>query len=384
VAVSVDPPLSGSDIDLLKNLFQYTPKVAILLTKADLVSDPDLEEVIGFVSTQLARNLPAAPRIFPYSTRPGFERFRQALETELIGTTLERFAGEREAILSRKLDTLLRECGDYLALSLKSAEMVESERQAMKRHMQSEKEIAGEVQWAIRLLVREAAAQTRPMVSGRLETHHSDLERALLHAFEGEFPKWTRSLATMLSSFEGWLAGALREELGAVSIRERGAFLDPLHKVRKQAFRILQEFRDRLSERTMRAFGVPLRTAETEIEMVEPGAPDIRVARVFDRNWELLSPLLPVWIIQGLVRRHFARTVSYLLYQNLSRLSAQWEERVNATLCGVEQEARRRLDDLIDTLEHLVVDSTEQAPHLRADLARLERARKALAAATRC
>ena len=71
---------------------------------------------------------------------------------------------------------------------------------------------------------------------------------------------------------------------------ERGAFLEPLHRVRKQAFRALQQFRDRLSERTLRAFGVPLRTAETEIEVVDPGAPDIRVARVFDRNWELLSP----------------------------------------------------------------------------------------------
>ncbi len=36
VAVSVDPPLSQRDIDLLKSLYQYTPKVGVLLTKADL------------------------------------------------------------------------------------------------------------------------------------------------------------------------------------------------------------------------------------------------------------------------------------------------------------------------------------------------------------
>ena len=56
VAVSVDPPLSQRDIDLLKSLYQYTPKVAVLLTKADLLSEPELAEVVEYVRAQLARN----------------------------------------------------------------------------------------------------------------------------------------------------------------------------------------------------------------------------------------------------------------------------------------------------------------------------------------
>src|ERR1035441_5655479 len=117
VAVSVDPPLSQRDIDLLKSLYQYTPKVGILLTKADLLSEPELREVVEYVHAQLARSLSGTPRVFPYSIKPGFERFRQALEAELVGATLERFAEERASILLRKMDTLLRECVDYLALS---------------------------------------------------------------------------------------------------------------------------------------------------------------------------------------------------------------------------------------------------------------------------
>ena len=381
VAVSVDPPLSQRDIDLLKSLYHYTPKVAVLLTKADLLSEQELDEVVVYVRTQLAKNLPGTPEVFPYSTRPGFERFRLALEAELISGTLERFAEERESILVRKFDTLLRECGEYLSLSLKSADMVQSERQALKQQVIGEKEIVDEVKSAVRLVVQHAAAGTRSIVSNRLEAHQNDLERALLEAFENEFPKWTKSLATMLSSFEDWLAGALREELTVLSIGERNSFLAPLHKVRRQVFRTLQEFRDRLSDRTLRAFGVPLRTTETEIDVVEPDTPDIRVGRVFDRNWELLSPLLPVWLIRAVVRRHFARTIGYLVYQNLSRLSTQWEESINAALCGVEKEARRRLDELIGTVERLVESSSnERTPQLRADLERLEKARKALVA----
>ena len=40
VAVSVDPPLSQRDIELLRKLYKYTPNVSILLTKVDLL-DPN-------------------------------------------------------------------------------------------------------------------------------------------------------------------------------------------------------------------------------------------------------------------------------------------------------------------------------------------------------
>src|ERR1035438_5621037 len=83
VAVSVDPPLSQRDIELLTSLYQYTPKVGVLLTKADLLNQQELDEVVEYVRTQLVKNLPGTPQVFPYSTKPGFERFRQALEAEL-------------------------------------------------------------------------------------------------------------------------------------------------------------------------------------------------------------------------------------------------------------------------------------------------------------
>ncbi len=40
VAIAVDPPLSQQDITLIRRLFDYTPRVAVLLTKFDLPSVP--------------------------------------------------------------------------------------------------------------------------------------------------------------------------------------------------------------------------------------------------------------------------------------------------------------------------------------------------------
>ena len=378
VAVSVDPPLSQRDIELLRSLYEYTPKVGILLTKADLVSEAELAVVIEYVRSQLARSLPSTAQVFPYSIKPGHERFRQTIESALIADTLGNFAGEQSSILSRKLDTLLRESSDYLTLSLKAAERAESERRELKEQVVGEKEARDEVKSQIRLLIQHSAARTRPIVNDQLAAHQHELARALLQEFEVEFPKWTKSLRTMLASFEDWLSGGLRDQLTELSVRERNLFLAPLHKVQKQAFRTLQHFRDRLSERTMHAFGVPLRTTETEIGVKEPSSPDVRVGRIFDRNWELLSPILPVWMIKRTVRRHFERKISYLVYQNLSRLAWQWEQSVHEALWAVEREARRRLDELIGTVERLVETGDECAPEIRADLEHLRDARRSL------
>ena len=384
VAVSVDPPLSQRDIDLLKSLYQYTPKVAVLLTKADLLSEPELAEVVEYVRTQLAKNFSGTPQVFPYSTKPGFERFREALEAELVGGTLERFAEERESILLRKMDTLLRECGDYLALSLKSAEMVQSERQALRQQVIGEKEIVDEVKSAIRLVVQHAAAGTRSMVeqpardaperpgaqrcSKPSKANFRNGPRALPPCFPRSKTGWRAPCATSLPCFPS--GNAVRSWRPCTKYGSR-------HSARCNNFGI--------ACRIAPCGRSACRCAPPKPRSMSwsPRTPDIRIGRVFDRNWELLSPILPVWMIRAVVRRHFARTISYLVYQNLSRLSTQWEESINGALWGVEKEARRRLDELMGTVERLVESGgNEQAPQLRADLERMETARKSLAAGT--
>ena len=296
---------------------------------------------------------------------------------------MERFAEERESILSRKMDTLLRECGDYLALSLKSAEMVQSERQALKQQVVGEKEIVDETKSSVRLMVQYAAAGTRSMVANRLETHQSELERALLEGFESEFPKWTRSLATMLTSFEAWLASALRDELTVLSLRERNSFLPPLHKVQKQALHALQQFRDRLSDAPCGPSACRCEPRKPRSTLSSPEPPISESAGCSTGIGSCCRPFCRYGRFRPPFTAILRARISYLLYQNLSRLSAQWEESVNSALWGVEKEARRRLDELIATVERLVESSSnERAPQLREDLDRLESARKSLAAET--
>ncbi len=57
VAISADQPVSEQDISLLRDLARHTPRIVILLTKVDLLSESDLLAVTRHVRTTLDREL---------------------------------------------------------------------------------------------------------------------------------------------------------------------------------------------------------------------------------------------------------------------------------------------------------------------------------------
>jgi GTP-binding protein EngB required for normal cell division len=378
VAVGVDPPLSQRDIELIRQLSRYTPNISLLLTKVDVLREQELHQVEDFVRDQLKRHWNGSIPVYPYSIRPGYEALRQRFEEALVSRAVERSGEQRQAILARKLDTLLRECGEYLAVALKSAEAADSERDSLKRKILGEKQALDDSKLSLRLIVRHTATNTREEFARILDSHQHEIDARLLNAFEREFPAWTKSLAVAAREFGAWLEPVVTEEMSRLSAVHRKDFLEPLHRVGRQLSQSLQDFRNRISERTIEALGVPLRTTEVEIEAKEPRSPDIRIGRLFDREWEMISFLIPMSVTKGIVRGHFRNTIVDRVYKNLSRLASQWERSVNAALYAMDKEAAGRLEDLIATIEHLVAGAGKQAPQIRDDMTRINLARQAL------
>jgi len=380
VAVGVDPPLSQRDVELIRQLSRYTPNISLLLTKVDVLKEDERRQVEEFVRAQLKRHWNGSIAVYPYSVKPGYEALRVRFEESLVSLAVERSGEQRRAILARKVETLLRECAGYLAVALKSAEAADSEREGLKRKILGEKQSLEDSKLSLRLIVRHTATNTREEFARILDAHQDDISGRLLSEFERAFPAWTESLAVAAREFEAWLEPAITNEMARLSAVHRKDFLAPIHRVGRQLSQTLQDFRNRVSERTMEALGVPLRTTEVEIEAAEPRSPDIRIGRLFDRQWEMISFLIPMRVAKGVVRNHFRYKIVDTVYKNLSRLASQWEQSINAALYAMDKEAARRLLDLIGTIEHVTSSAGKEAPQIRADLARIE---KALAYATR-
>jgi len=378
VAVGVDPPLSQHDVELIRTLGRYTPNISLLLTKIDLLEDGERQQVEDFVRRQLARRGEREIAVFPYSIRPGYEDLRTHLDRELLSAVRADAGGQRAAILRHKLDSLAGECSAYLNLALKAAESDESERERLLQSVLGEKAYLEETRQTLRLMARHAAGASRAVFEHILENDELPVRRRLAEALDAEFPAWGRSLSVATERFDGWLGDAMAREMAGLSRRHRAEFLEPIGRVGRQLSQALQDFRNRLSERALCAMGVPLRTSETELHVAEPHSPDVRVGKIFDRDWELLSFLLPMWAIRGIVKRHFTRKVADAVFTNLSRLATQWADAVGGAISVLEREAVHRVDSLVATIEKLIASAARETPPIRADLQRLEELRAGL------
>lgn len=371
VAVGVDPPLSQHDIELIRNLSRYTPNISLLLTKVDLLDERDAAEVREFVQRQLARYWTSSIPVFPYSVRPGFERFREELDRSLLSQVHARAGEERAAILRHKVESLLTECQDYLNVALKAAETADNEREQLRSKILGEKESLDDTRLALRLIVRHAAGAARPAFENLLRKEEVPLRQRILEGLEREYPGWTKSLNTAMTRFDDWLGASLNREMSELSAAHRAEFIEPVRRVGRQLSQSLQDFRNRLSERTLQTLGVPLRTTQIELRVEDPRSPDVRVGKIFDRNWELLSFVAAMALLSGVVKSHFRRKAADVVFINLSRLASQWENVVGSSLSAAEKESMHRLDSLIATIERLIASAGRETPRIREDVERL-------------
>lgn len=372
VTVTVDPPLSQQDLALIRKLTAYTPRIAVLLTKFDLISPPEQSQVLEFVRAQLARNFDGYIEVFPYSTRPGFENLRTEFQRGFIHRLQINATSERRAVVKRKIESAVRECEEYLRVSLKSAELLESERLQLRDVAVIEREALGDTSLQLRLIANNAAGRCRSLIEKTLAAEESHIRSELveeLSSAQGSFP---RNLDEMIDAFQNWLAVALTVRLKRLSTSKRNELLQPLSDVQRQSVHILQGLRQRVSERIAELYGVPLRTVEPEISVEPPKSPDVHIGRVFDHNWELLSPILPMSILRGPALSRFRRKVADETFKNLSRLTSQWEDILRQAIGALEKEAERRMQDLVSTVERITTNPPEEGERIKRDLERLE------------
>ena len=257
-------------------------------------------------------------------------------------------------------------------MALKAAERSDADREALRGKILGQKDTLDDTRLALRLIARHASGATRAAFETLLRNDEAPVRQRLLVDLDRECPSWMRSLTVAIVRFDMWLDESLTSEMAQLSSAHRYDFVEPVRRVSRQLSQSLQDFRNRLSDRTLEALGVPLRTTELELSTADPRSPDVRVGKIFDHAWELLSPLVPMLLVKGAVKKHFQRKVGDAVFMNLSRLVSQWEAIINGALLALEKDAIRRLDALIATIETLVAAAGQETPRIREDLQQLE------------
>jgi GTP-binding protein EngB required for normal cell division len=372
VAVSVDPPLSKHDVALIRNLRCYTPRIVVLLTKADLVSEIEREEIAAFIREVLRKEFGMEFQIIPVSVRPAYESLKTALDNDLLFPLVKNHHSTRAEIVRFKFRSLLDQTKDYLSLALAAAKRVDADRIKLKTQILNEKTSLESIRMELQALATECAGQTRPWIMKRMNELRPDIRERLTQELKGKLSGLKANLWNLSRAYERWLQEAMKREAREVSFRDSKLFIVPFEKARDTLARAVQGFRDRLAGNIEQALGMRFQVEPFEIDIQKPSSPDVAISNLFMFNTDLLWFVIPMSIFRPWADRHFLNRIPYEVEKNLSRLASQWTEKINDSIFKIQRDAERYVREQLWTVESLLSRTQSDADGISKSLSEVE------------
>jgi len=381
LAVSAERPLAENDVQLIRELLRYTPRIVLMITKVDLITPEQRQEIIKFFQETLNRELNREFPIFLYSNREGMEKFKHRLDMELLLPLTTNRDREFRSIVKHKIKSLAHATRDYLEVALRTSRQVDSDRENLRAQILGEKSNLAQIEEELIVLTRAQAIHTRTHIEKHLEAFRAPMANKLREDLKRDMSTWRGNLWQLTRKYEEWMEQNLFSEIDAISFRERKHFFGTLIKAQAALERYLETFRTMIGMNMERVLGVKMTPPEWKIEVIEPARPDIRVGHVFEFHFDLLWFIIPMFIFRPLFERHFLRLVYREVFVNFSRLGAQWEMSINRTIEDMRKQASRYIREEIQTIESLLSQTQGQSEEIAGMMSKLEEALDAISKA---
>ncbi len=372
VTVSAERPLSDEDRRLIAEARQTAPRVVVVLTKVDLLTDDERAEVSAFLDRALRESFGDTVPVLPFSCRVEPGRWVQQLREAVLLPVAEDVSGERRAALSLKLAALLRACQGYLAIGLQAAERIDTDRDRLQAAVLDESVNAAVMRDELRLAAQHMCAATRPAFEKVFLAQRAAVTRRLAAALAAELPTWRGNLARQAQRYEAWMANRLGAELAPLSRDAAPLAADLLGQAEGRLRRVIEAFRDRLTRNIRQATGITVAPAAWELRRPQVAVVPLAVSRAFMMSWDLLWWLLPMGLVGGLFRRHVVGRVAWEVEKNLYRLAGDWAAAVDAAVADLRTQAAAWVDAELSTLERLLGQRASDSAVFREALRRLQ------------
>jgi len=368
-AISVERPLSESDVEAIKELKELTPRIVIVFTKADiLVDEQERQSILAFAEATLKQKLRESYPIYFYSARWEEAIWRQQIKENVLFNVAQNAPTEKEALLVHKLASLIKRCLSYLSVALAAAGLSRTQREALQEQILSERLDVEGIKYGLSLLTRQIQKQTRPLIAGVLEERLSATSAQVRNNMLAAFPHWQGNLWQLTRKYEEWLTEEMSEQMLRVSEEEHAKFFGTLKMAHNEISRLVDSFHALLEESVRSVLGVEFVTIEWKLAINEPPQPDIKIERIFDYHLDLLWFLIPMSIFRPLFERHFLASVHNITRVNLSRLAFHWEMALNDAISQMKVKAIEHITKEKETIVTLLSHLSDNTDEIVADM----------------
>ncbi|MBN1338209.1 MAG: dynamin family protein [Bacteroidales bacterium] len=372
ISISAERPLSEEDINLIKGTFLHCPHLALVITKTDLFTPAQIEEIKAHIAVSVSKIIPGEIPIFEYSVFNGLEHHRRTLTDHFISRFNRDFEKEYDEIIRYKIRYAIRQSIRYTELALQAAMKREKEKDAIILVL---KEIAANRHHHEREMLLSATAfkgETRDKLETLIFPFMTELSQKLVKQFAGDYYTWKGSLFGVSRCFEQWLKENLGREIAGM---EKQCFRQ-INQIVKEAAGYYEysslQYRQRLNDRIQQMFGVALPDISWQIEFSGIDKPDVSVYRAFDSHLDTLLFFLPMKWFNRLFYRHFEKQIPGEAEKNLYRYISGITEKIIKSIDAIHRQALLFIINENKDVERILLNDSGNRIELQSVIHRLK------------
>ena len=361
VAVSATQPLAAADLELIESLHRFTPEVAIVLTKMDLLSEADRAAVRAFVGDQARSHVGRDVQVIAFSAAAGAD----ALREELVGhlRSLQAHHGEAvDELTEHRTAQLVGECRAYLSLAAAATDAESRAVEQLAAALEGERRGLRRVAQEARAVVSPIRSELEAAAVDRLSAEVPRLSVAVRDRLADQLPRWHGSLVEETEALTAWLSATLSAELAPVAREAADACRPFVDRARAPLDRLGQALVQRLTDDVRQALGISFEPPSITAEALDAQPVQVAISPVFDNHLEMLSWAVPMMVFRPLVHRHFTRFVGWQVEKNSLRLGYETAAAAGLAIGEMVNTCLAAMAERIEACERMVRQSPRDGP----------------------
>ncbi len=373
-AINPQQPFSEQDIQNLKTILEYTGKVYLLLTKVDLLSPAERDEMAQYINEVSQAEFGRVFPLFFFSTKKDKDKYLSIIKTELLLPLMSQKQENLNELIAYKTTVLRNNVRQYLELVLETIRQEHSAVEQLKKEIESEKAFLEQIHQELGLIAKEYTAHTRESLEELLlKSGFNNLKTELQHSFSSEYYRWKGNLYKRTRFFEQWLQKELNQSLKKLFTDNKEGIEALTTPVRQHFERQVILFRDRINTRVEPVLHKTIPEFLWQIPKPELRKPDIAVSWTFDSNIDLLWWLFPMPLWKKYFFRFFRKRIPAEVEKNLYRLISQITEMVNTSINRMQTDTRDFLFGEYRQIKTLLNIQRFDEPDILKDLKTIEK-----------
>ncbi len=357
VVISAAQPLSENDQEVIKTAAEQSPEVYLVLSRTDLLSKAEVEEVMDFLKLKTREVAGRDFRIFPYSIKDSVGKFRNNIQSTVLDHLSRHLLETQQNIFSHKLTHLRSLTQSYLEIRLNLASKKDSERLALKNKILDEQLKLNFIQKELRYISESYENSTRDELEKELiKNHLKPLQELLKKEFHAGYDRWTGNLYKISRNYEKWLKENMAKSLDDIEKQEHDFANELLAKAQMHFNNYTTHFRERLNHRINEVLHVQLPEEDFQVKVESLRKPDIVTSWAFESHIDMLWFLIPMKFFRKTFRKTFAKQLPYEADKNLHRLISILTKNINKAIKKSHDEAHTYITSKLESIEHLLAE----------------------------